>query len=182
MSTFTVPQWIRLWLGLSTIIVIWDIGYCFMRPRSMPGGDLSWLWGPYNLFPYADVDWVYGFDAYNSGDGFTNAQAFMNVVEVILNLTTYFLGDSPAAPVTGLIALVMTASKTDLYFLQDYFCGWCKTGHNSPAVWWGVFFATNGMWIIVPTIASLVLASGLIQLLVANARTSRNGSAKVKAL
>lgn len=69
----------------------------------------------------------------------------------------------------------------------DYFCGWCKTGHNSPSIWWGVFFATNGMWIIVPTIASFVLASGLIKSVVSNAAKPKangytNGNAKVKAL
>jgi hypothetical protein len=24
-----------------------DAAYCFMRPRSMPGGDLQWIWAPY---------------------------------------------------------------------------------------------------------------------------------------
>lgn len=57
----------------------------------------------------------------------------MNVIEAILNLTTYFLGDSPAAPVTGLIALVMTASKTDLYFLQGEWDDVMRSGSGTIA-------------------------------------------------
>lgn len=61
--------WISLWFGLSTLLVLWgersaqvvrawiyntdclefpsDAGYCLLRPRSMLGGDLHWLWKPY---------------------------------------------------------------------------------------------------------------------------------------
>lgn len=129
------------------------------------------------MVPYVDVDWLYGWPALENGDGFTTAQgqsqsptnhrpaksiALMNIAETILNVVTLALGDHPAAPVIALISLVMTASKTDLYFLQEYFCGWCNTGHNPPFRFWSVWVATNGTWILVPTIAAVVVASGLI--------------------
>lgn len=44
---YTTPRWIRVWLTLSSFVVLWDAGYCFNRPRSMRGGDLSWIWAPY---------------------------------------------------------------------------------------------------------------------------------------
>lgn len=57
----TPPKWVSYWFGFSTVIVLWgepcgdaegkqlisDAAYCFMRPRSMVGGDLSWIWYPY---------------------------------------------------------------------------------------------------------------------------------------
>lgn len=134
------------------------------------------------MVPYTDVDWLYGWPALESGDGFTNAQgeqieikishrpqltpsALLNVVEVILNFISLSLGSHPAAPVIALISLVMTASKTDLYILQEYFCGWCNTGHNPPFRFWTVWVATNCTWIVVPTIAAIAVAAKLIKAL-----------------
>jgi hypothetical protein len=45
----------------------------------MPGGKLSWLWQPYGM--YGEVDKVYGFKAYNAGEGWTATQAAVNAVE-----------------------------------------------------------------------------------------------------
>ncbi|BEJ11983.1 hypothetical protein CspHIS471_0204430 [Cutaneotrichosporon sp. HIS471] len=168
---YTTPRWVRLWLALSSIVVLWDVGYCLYRPRSFPGGDLAWIWAPYNMVPYIHVDHLYGWPALESGDGFTNAQAVMNIVETIFNFISLALGDHPAAPLIALISLVMTASKTDLYFLQEVFCDWCNTGHNPPFRFWTVWVLTNGTWIVVPTIAAIVLTAGLIRELSARPRS-----------
>lgn len=49
----------------------------------MAGGALQWpVWKPYEV--YASIDYVYGWPAYNAGEGFTNAQAWLNVVETVL--------------------------------------------------------------------------------------------------
>jgi uroporphyrin-III C-methyltransferase len=84
---------------------------------------------------------------------------------VFLNFVTLALGDSPAAPVIGFAAVTMTAAKTVLYFLQEYFCGWCNTAQNDWYRFWVVFVLTNGTWIVVPTIAALTLGRGLIRAL-----------------
>lgn len=48
----------------------------------MAGGKYSWpLWTPYEL--YATVDYVYGLPSYERKDGFTAAQASLNVVETL---------------------------------------------------------------------------------------------------
>ena len=47
--TFTPYLLLRLvcaWLLLSTIVVAWDAGFVLLRPRSLPGGDLHYLWKP----------------------------------------------------------------------------------------------------------------------------------------
>ncbi|KAI5304900.1 hypothetical protein KEM55_009221, partial [Ascosphaera atra] len=70
-----------LWLALSLPLVIWDIGYCLLRPYSMPGGFLHPLWKPYAL--YGEVDYMYGWPEYLAHNGFTAAQSFMNLVETV---------------------------------------------------------------------------------------------------
>lgn len=63
-------------------LVTWDSFYVLLRPHSMPGGKYQKpLWVPYEL--YGQVDHIYGWPAYNSGNGFTAAQTGMNVVEIV---------------------------------------------------------------------------------------------------
>lgn len=81
-------SWIALWLFVSTLIVAWDTGYIMLRPRSMPGGNLHWLWAPYSA--YVDVDYIYGFPSIRDYDGFPLAQS------------TFSVG-RPAGPVAGLV-------------------------------------------------------------------------------
>ncbi|KAI4742064.1 hypothetical protein E4T50_07496 [Aureobasidium sp. EXF-12298] len=70
------------WLAISLPLVIWDTFYVFLRPHSMPGGKYQKpLWVPYEL--YGQVDHVYGWPAYNSGNGFTAAQSAVNVIECV---------------------------------------------------------------------------------------------------
>ena len=48
---------------------------------------------------------------------------------------------SPVAPLIGLISVVMTLSKTVLYWLQEYYCGGCSVGHND-------FYTLFVYWIV----------------------------------
>ncbi|KMU91529.1 hypothetical protein CIHG_09281 [Coccidioides immitis H538.4] len=73
-----------LWLVASIPLVIWDTGYVLLRPHSMPGGALHSVWSPYAL--YGTVDYIYGWPAYRARNGFTAAQASLNVVETIAYL------------------------------------------------------------------------------------------------
>ncbi|KAK3669701.1 hypothetical protein LTR78_010454 [Recurvomyces mirabilis] len=69
-----------IWLAISLPLVIWDTGYVFLRPYSMPGGSLQWpLWVPYEL--YGQVDHIYGSKAWDAHNGFTAAQATLNTFE-----------------------------------------------------------------------------------------------------
>ena len=69
-----------IWLLVSLPLVFWDTGYVLMRPHTMPGGALhAPIWTPYGL--YGTVDYIYGFPAWNARNGFTSAQAAMNLVE-----------------------------------------------------------------------------------------------------
>ncbi|KAG7528525.1 hypothetical protein FFLO_06081 [Filobasidium floriforme] len=142
------PSWISIWFGLSSVVLLWDAGYCLLRPRSMPGGDLHWVWKPYEL--YGEIDHLYGLPGFTSKSitGFTSAQATLNIIQSTLNLEYIYLShfsqnkrwrlegsekrSDPKAPLIGFAAAVMMFSKTVLYCLQEYFCDSCSIGHNHP--------------------------------------------------
>lgn len=49
----------------------------------MPGGKYHWpLWAPYEL--YGKVDYIYGWPAFDSHNGFTAAQGTLNVIETLM--------------------------------------------------------------------------------------------------
>ncbi|KAG6813672.1 hypothetical protein H0H92_008520 [Tricholoma furcatifolium] len=124
--------WISTWFVLTAPLMLWDAGYCLMRPRSMVGGDLHWIWKPYEL--YEKVDYVYGVQAFENGEGFAGAAAVLNVLEISMNLVYLYLAHARAsdvAPLFGYTGAVMTLAKTILYMSQEYFCNGCSTGHNN---------------------------------------------------
>ncbi|KAF7324659.1 hypothetical protein MKEN_00507400 [Mycena kentingensis (nom. inval.)] len=171
--------WVSAWFLLTAPIIAWDAMYCFMRPRSMEGGDLHWIWEPYSI--YQRVDLVYGIPALEEGDGFTNAQSFMNVVETLLNLIYVYTAHVkawPSAPLIGLSAAVMTLSKTVLYWLQEYYCNYCAVGHNTLydlIVYWLI---PNGLWLVLPTLIINRLARDLSADLTLAAKASEKAKSK----
>jgi hypothetical protein len=57
----------------------------------------------------------------------------MNLVENALNIVYLYLAhvaESPIAPLVGYTAVHLTVGKTMLYWLQEYYCGFCAIGHN----------------------------------------------------
>lgn len=162
--TVTSHRWITAWFLITAPVILWDASYCFMRPRSMKGGDLHWIWRPYAL--YQEIDYVYGLPALESNDGFTNAQSFMNIVETILNMIYVYLTHSvqwPGAPLIGFGAAFMTLSKTLLYWLNEYYCGFCQIGHNDTLTLIVYWILPNGLWIVFPSIIVWVLGKSIIQ-------------------
>ncbi|KAF9507113.1 hypothetical protein BS47DRAFT_1304407 [Hydnum rufescens UP504] len=166
------PTWISLWFFLSSLFVLWDVSYLLLRPRSMVGGDLHWIWKPYALYATIDHVRLYGLRAWESKDGFPSAQALMNIVETALNwcyLFTRHISPSPISPLLGFTAAVMTLSKTVLYGLQDYFCGWCSSGHNPASTFIVLYLFPNvkcgplmtpllRLWVVMP--AAIVVFLG----------------------
>ncbi|CAG7848952.1 SubName: Full=Related to Adiponectin receptor 1 {ECO:0000313/EMBL:CCA71959.1} [Serendipita indica DSM 11827] len=154
--------WITYWLVIATVLVLWDAGFCFMRPHSFQGGKYHWIWKPYAL--YQNIDLVYGVEAHRRGDGFTNAQSFLNVVETIGNLLYLYKaqGSDPITPLIGFTVATMSFSKTVLYWAQEYFCNYCAVGHNDP---WTLFFLwiiPNGTWLIFPLMVMVTLGKDIL--------------------
>lgn len=60
--------------------------------------------------------------------------AVLNIIETLMNIAYVYLAHVsqwPGAPLIGFGAALMTVSKTILYWLQEYFCGFCAIGHNT---------------------------------------------------
>ncbi|KAI0425927.1 hypothetical protein F5Y09DRAFT_80637 [Xylaria sp. FL1042] len=166
------------WLAISLPLVIWDCGYVLLRPRTMEGGDLHWpIWAPYAL--YGEVDHVYGWKAFNSGNGFTGAQGFLNVLETVMYAYYALVYFQNAVPVVGgtkkvvgrkaaiavlvaFSAAVMTLSKTILYWLCEYFSGFDNIGHNSLQDLIFLWIIPNGAWLIGPTVMIFELGGELV--------------------
>ncbi|PWO00490.1 hypothetical protein FA09DRAFT_327918 [Tilletiopsis washingtonensis] len=157
-------RWISAWFFFSSLLVLWDAGYIFARPHSFRGGWLFAPWAPYEL--YGTIDLIYSQRAYKEGWGFTAAQGALNIVETILNFSYLYLAHraSPpyaaVAPLVGFTAVVMTESKTALYWLQDHLGGpngWVYTGHCSTRDWWLLFALPNGAWLVGPAVVAYVL-------------------------
>lgn len=99
-----------IWFIISLPLVAWDTGYVLLRPHSMPGG---WahvpIWVPYDL--YGKIDYIYGWKAFNEHNGFTAAQALMNVVESLFYIyylyILYIYGKPSPAPGRGAPKLSM---------------------------------------------------------------------------
>ncbi|KAH9976688.1 hypothetical protein BGW80DRAFT_1546324 [Lactifluus volemus] len=136
-------SWISAWFVLTTPVIIWDAFYCLMRPRSMVGGDLHWIWAPYAL--YQEVDYV----------------PFMNLIETALNLCYLYLAHVvkyPAASVVGFASVTMTLSKTMLYWIQEYYCNYSN--------------AVARLWLVVPTLVIIQLGKDITSSIYVAARES----------
>ncbi|KDN48465.1 hypothetical protein K437DRAFT_245637 [Tilletiaria anomala UBC 951] len=184
MSIHKPSTFIGVWFLISSLIVCWDTGYILLRPRSMKGGDLHWIWAPYEL--YGTIDYIYGPTAWNAMDGFPKAQSVMNIAETILNFLYLYLAyvDKSLealciAPVIGFTAVIMTASKTVLYLFNDWFCGpsgWCKTGHNDWKTYIFLWFIPNTPWIFVPTTIAYLLGREIVANLTIAGKVTQGGA------
>ncbi|CDH49174.1 related to adiponectin receptor 1 [Lichtheimia corymbifera JMRC:FSU:9682] len=159
------PLWIKGWFLISSLVVLWDAGYCLSRPHSMEGGKWNAIWRPYNL--YGKIDTFYGIEALEAQDGFTSAQAFMNLVETALNFA--YLGMITYRPLTkigqanlvGFTAASLTVAKTVLYWLVELFSGMQHTGHNELRDFILLWVIPNGAWILVPGMIMVALGRDL---------------------
>jgi len=145
--------WISLWFLFTAPLMLWDAGYCLMRPRSMVGGDLHWIWKFYEL--YEKVDYVYGVKAFEDGEGFAGAAAILNILEISVNIIYLYqahIRRSDVAPLFGYTGAVMTLAKTILYTSQEYFCNGCSVGHNELHVTITLWVLPNLVWILFSTL------------------------------
>ncbi|KAM0334546.1 hypothetical protein ACHAQA_001576 [Verticillium albo-atrum] len=180
------------WLAISLPLVAWDTGYVMLRPHSMPGG--AWhkpLWGPYDL--YGRIDGVYGLKAFEAKDGFTAAQAFLNIIETAMYLVYLWLclrrgAPSPEGPagrrivsgregglavLIGFSAAVMTLSKTVLYWMKEYYSGFGYIGHNTALDLVFLWIIPNGAWLVGSTYMICSLGGEILEGLAPTAKRTK---------
>ncbi|CAA7258806.1 unnamed protein product [Cyclocybe aegerita] len=160
-TTIMAPKkytWIALWFLITAPIILWDAGYVLMRPRSMEGGDLRWLWSGFDT--YERIDNVYSVKGYHDKAGFAPAAAVSNLVETSLNLIyiyRVYISPRNTAPIFGFAGAGLTLAKTTIWVLQEHFCGRCsyfagRTDFQETLKFW---IAPNVVWF---TFCSLIVA------------------------
>lgn len=163
-----LPGWLVGWFLVASPIVLYDATFLLLRPRTLPGGDLNWLWRLYDL--YITVDKRYG----DMADTFNIAQAWLNYVEVILSLLAVWLHwrrDGRSVPL-AFLALAFTFWKTTIYMLQytEACGGGAYHKHNDLFALIFLFIVPNCFWLAVPLLGLSSLWSTLCQSLRVHAK------------
>lgn len=76
---------------------------------------------------------VFVFRTYVESFNNIHSTAFLNIVENFMNIAYLYLAHvagSNFATLIGFASVIMTLSKTVLYWLQEYYCGGCSVGHT----------------------------------------------------
>ncbi|KAL8903403.1 MAG: hypothetical protein Q9207_003949 [Kuettlingeria erythrocarpa] len=149
----------------------------------MPGG--KWhqpIFTPYAL--YGTVDYMYGWPAYESGNGFTMAQSSLNVLESACYIAylyvfwrhgegqwTYAQGQQRSigggwaglACLLGFSVSLLTFGKTVLYALNEHFSGYHYIGHNNTSRLVFLWILPNGCWIVLPAYMIYAFGTEILQ-------------------
>ena len=173
MSGLELPRFWWVWLTVQLVVVTWDLGYILLRPHTLPGGALAFLYKPYVL--YSTIDLVYGVrnDEFNA---FGIGQSLMNVLE---NLT-YLFGlwqyrvrhNKNLALVVWFGALVATFSKTVLYSFVEIGDGNRNVSHNDWFRFIFLYIVPNNVWTVVPGIFIFAVFGPLLVRRLNNAKTA----------
>jgi hypothetical protein len=145
-----LPRWIVIWFAISVPLVLWDVAFVLLRPASMAGGSLSFLWAPYAK--YVTIDRSYG----DLGNGFVRAQAIMSLVEIALLLAAPLLaarGRRAASTLIVFAVSLLTCAKTILILMIVVVTGGADLGGSASDVVL-LYLAPNGAWIVVPALVA----------------------------
>jgi hypothetical protein len=145
-------QWVVVWFAVATILVTWVLllpfnlranqyAGCGLLPRKAsydgrgrlplailcPLRSVLFKAGNKLTRSYGEVDYIYGWKAYNEHNGFTNAQSLMNVFELLMQIRYLQIRKRPGhegqALLVGYSVSLMSLAKTALYWLQEYYSG-----------------------------------------------------------
>ncbi|KAL8948155.1 MAG: hypothetical protein Q9222_005632 [Ikaeria aurantiellina] len=149
----------------------------------MPAG--KWhrpFFTPYAL--YGTVDYMYGWPAFDAGNGFTSAQGSMNVLESLGYLGylyaywkhgqgqwTYANGQLRSigggwggiACLSGFSLALVTFSKTVLYALNEHFSDYSNTRHNDLSRLVFLWIIPNGFWLVLPLYMIYIFGTDILR-------------------
>ena len=165
---YKLSTYIWIWCILSFPIVVWDALYILYRPRSMKGGDLEFIWVPYQT--YIQADGRYG----DVNDGFGISQSYLNLFELLLQAIAMVLGAAGrnSAILFMFASAILTAAKTAIYFLTEVCSGpngFEYTGHSLASgdlfTFWITFVLPSSFWLIIPTIITYTTGKQILHAL-----------------
>ncbi|KAK9473429.1 uncharacterized protein V1510DRAFT_429574 [Dipodascopsis tothii] len=170
-AVYKPSKLVAAWFVVAGVVVLWDASYILARPHSLPGGKWHTLWKPYAK--YAEVDYCYGFPAWEENDGFPPAQSIVNLFEVALGFAyaalsfgaSATLGSQVLGALCGIVSATSTVSKTVLYFTTEYLGGLKYVGHNSWTDLVFFYIVPSSVWIIFPLLSLIEICTGLYRAL-----------------
>jgi len=153
MSTELVPGWARAWYLFNLVICPGDVLFIMMRPRSVKGGDLEWLFTPFNY--YCTLDSLFC----DESNKIVFYIYLLGLLDVLLNL--YLLATFKAnirKPSFALLAVwdgVFVATKTAVYLMysQDFLLPTAKI----------LVTAMNSMWFFFPLLIAWGASNRMIR-------------------
>jgi hypothetical protein len=110
---------VKIWLFLSSIIVIMDAFYCLNRPQTLKGGIYESYFSLYQH--YVRYDSLYG----DNQDLLLPVIAYLNLAEVVVTVLGYFLTlfSSKSSQLKGALLIVIASAfvfwKTVIYIIYD---------------------------------------------------------------
>ena len=155
-----LPRWIVVWLLISSALISWDVAFVLLRPASMPGGSLAFLWVPYEK--YVAVDHSYG----DLENGFVWAQAMMSLLELVvlaIGLGLHARRRDAAATLLVFTVSVLTGAKTLLILLIEAVTGGAHVGHNPMSDLVLLWLLPNGVWVVMPLVVAWITGRMLLR-------------------
>lgn len=138
-----VPNWLRIWYAVNLPVLTVEWFFIKLRPRSLKGGDLAFLFPIFNYYLTKDtlfanyrdkvVDYIYNL-------GFIDIIA---VIFLLLNFNSHT--HSATFALLCVCREIFVATKTMLYIMYS-------TEHIVPS--WRLFLTVlNGQWVFIPIVA-----------------------------
>lgn len=152
--------WVIVWMCLSMTIVVYDVAFVLLRPLSMPGGELAFLWGMYEQ--YISVDRTYG----DLDNPFVPAQALMSIMEIMLGVAGLIMsskGRTTLALILVFTSVSLTGAKTMLILMIELVGGFSQTAHSGWFDVLTIFILPNMVWVICPILVALSTGRRLLQ-------------------
>jgi hypothetical protein len=150
-----LPRWILIWFAISLPLVVWDVAFVLLRPASMPGGGLAFLWAPYAK--YITIDRSYG----DLGNGFVWAQAIMSCVEVAIAIGALAIRRRPVAVLLIFCVSVLTCAKTILILVIALVTRGADLGGSTSDVIL-LYLLPNSAWVVMPMLVAWATGRALV--------------------
>ncbi|KAH3839005.1 uncharacterized protein LOC127879452 isoform X2 [Dreissena polymorpha] len=143
-----MPMWMVIWFYATAIICTIDASFIVLRPHTLPGGSLHYLFFFYKYYIHTD-------QRYNDvSDSYVYTQSLMNYAEVLLNIVTlfYHYRKSNLTKPLAFTVSVMTFWKTVLYIAMFYELAGGKDYRigNTLLEEMLLVLIPNGIWLLLP--------------------------------
>lgn len=144
-----VPHWLQIWYAVNLPILITEWMFIKLRPRSLKGGDLAFLFPIFNYYVAKDTLFA------NYRDKVVNYIYNLGFIDIIAVIILYLNFNSHShSPTFALLCVsreVFVATKTMIYIMYS-------TEYIVPS--WRLFLTVlNGQWVLIPIMAVISINS-----------------------